>query len=432
MKLFSEMQLDNGLVEALRRMNFTTATEVQEQAIPVALQGKDVIVRAKTGTGKTYAFMLPILHMITQSNYPEALIIAPTRELAVQITAMARKVDYRHAGITVVYGGASINVQIQELRRNPRIVIGTPGRILDLIERGELVINRVRFVVLDEADIMLDMGFIDDVDEILSMTPKSKQTMLFSATIPDSIMGIARRHMHDPVSIKVGEEDELVVNTIKHYFAMGERRDKAALLLAYIKKYNPKKAIIFAQTKHAADMIYELMKAQGHDVILMHGGLTQAKREHSLGDFRRGARFMIATNVAARGLDIAGISDVINFDIPEDPYVYVHRVGRSARMNADGRSFTIISTEERDKITEIKNVANIDIEELRIDTAEFRGVQLFGRSGYRGHGDRGDRGGRDGRPGMHGGMHGRDRGRGRFRHDSYKHEYKGNFMHSRR
>ncbi len=433
MKPFSEMQLDQKLVESLRRNNFVNATEVQEQAIPVALQGKDMIVRAKTGTGKTYAFMLPILQMCgNQSNHPEALIIAPTRELVVQISNMARKVDYNRAGVVVVYGGASINVQIQELRRNPRIVVGTPGRILDLLERGELVINKIRFLVLDEADTMLDMGFIDDIDEIISMTPRTRQTMLFSATMPDRISDVAHRHMHDPVSIEVGDQDELVVTTIKHFYAMGERRQKAAILLAYIKKYNPTKAIIFAQTQRAADMIYDMMKRQGYDAILMHGGLTQAKREHSLGDFRRGARFMIATNVAARGLDIAGISDIINFDVPDDPYVYVHRVGRSARMNTDGRSFTIISTEERDKITEIKNVANVNIELLNIDSSEYRNVQLFGQR-YGRDDRRGSGSGFRGPRGVHGPHDSRDRDRDHrgFRRDSYRHEYRGNFMHSR-
>ncbi|MGC8478675.1 MAG: DEAD/DEAH box helicase [Candidatus Micrarchaeia archaeon] len=371
MVTFSELGLDARIVELLHRNGFETPTEVQEKTIPIALQGKDLIVRSKTGTGKTYAFMLPILERVSASEHPRALVLAPTRELALQIATMARKVNAKGNGMVVVYGGASINVQMQELRRRPAIVVGTPGRVLDLVERGALDLGNIQFMVLDEADMMFDMGFIDDIERILSLTPNNKQTLLLSATMPDAIVGIAKRHMRDPVRIVIGKEEDLVVNTISHFYAVADHRSKFATLLAYIKKYNPSKAIVFARTKHMADIIYNFMKDQGFDAILMHGGLTQAKRERSLGEFRKGAKFLIATNVAARGLDISGISDIINFDVPEDPNLYVHRSGRSARMNADGRSFTIISEEQRDLITQIKNLANIRMERLELDTREF-------------------------------------------------------------
>lgn len=415
MVTFSELGLDARIVELLHRNGFDTPTEVQEKTIPAALQGRDLIVRSKTGTGKTYAFMLPILEKANRSERPSALVLAPTRELALQIATMARKVDANGKGMVVVYGGASINVQMQELRRRPAVVVGTPGRVLDLIERGALNLNGIQFMVLDEADMMLDMGFIDDIERILSLTPREKQTLLLSATMPDAIVGIARRHMRDPTKIIVGKEEDLVVNTISHFYAVADYRSKFATLLAYIKKYNPSKAIVFARTKHMADIIYNFMKEQGFDAILMHGGLTQAKREHSLGEFRKGAKFLIATNVAARGLDISGISDIINFDVPEDPNLYVHRSGRSARMNADGRSFTIISEDQRDLITQIKNLANIRIERLELDTREFANVAPHVRPGrsYRE---------RDGTEG-HG--HGRG-GRGFYHERSYEHgKYRG-------
>jgi ATP-dependent RNA helicase DeaD len=419
MKKFSELGLDNRIVELLNRNGFIEPTEVQEKAVPIALEGKDLIVRSKTGTGKTYAFMLPILDRAKRGEHVGALVLAPTRELALQIAAMTRKVDANGKGVTVVYGGASINVQIQELRRKPTIVIGTPGRVLDLIERGALDISRIQFMVLDEADMMLDMGFIDDIERILALTPAQKQTMVLSATIPDAIVSIARRHMRDPVKIVVGKEEELVVNTITHFYSIADYRGKFATLLAYIKKYNPSKAIVFARTKHMADILYDFMKSKGFDVILMHGGLTQAKREHSLGEFRRGARFMIATNVAARGLDISGISDIINFDVPDDPNLYVHRSGRSARMNADGRSFTIINESQRDLITQIKNLANIRIERLDLDTREFEGAMPRMQMRHE-HGE---------------GRYGRERsgGYGRFGHGrDRRRTYKNDFSYSHR
>lgn len=274
-------------------------------------------------------------------------------------------------------------------------------------------------MVLDEADMMLDMGFIDDIERILALTPAQKQTMVLSATIPDAIVSIARKHMRDPVKIVVGKEEELVVNTITHFYSIADYRGKFATLLAYIKKYNPSKAIVFARTKHMADILYDFMKSKGFDVILMHGGLTQAKREHSLGEFRRGARFMIATNVAARGLDISGISDIINFDVPDDPNLYVHRSGRSARMNADGRSFTIINESQRDLITQIKNLANIRIERLDLDTREFEGAMPRMQMRHE-HGE-----GRYGR--------GRSGGYGRFGHGRDRRRiYKNDFSYSHR
>lgn len=379
MRYFAEMNLKPELVEALKRINFIKATDVQEQVIPVALEGKDVIVRAKTGTGKTCAFLIPIMQNSTHGKDPEAIVIVPTRELALQIADFAARLKQRRDYVAVVYGGASINVQIQNLKRGPAIIIGTPGRIIDLIERDALKLNGIRFLVLDEADTMLDMGFIEDIEYILSQTPDSKQTLLFSATMPESIINVATRHMHDFSFMKIGNENELVVNTIKHNYSVVDNRMKFATLLAYINVYPPKKAIIFVQTKYAANAVHHALKERGTHSILMHGGLSQARREESMRAFKRGGQFLIATNVVARGIDVFGISDIINFDIPEDPRVYVHRVGRSARMEADGRAFSIVSTEQRNIIKDIEYMANIKMERIALNAEKYAHIRIFGR-----------------------------------------------------
>ncbi|MDE1861111.1 MAG: DEAD/DEAH box helicase [Candidatus Micrarchaeota archaeon] len=429
MKHFSEMNLKPELVEALKRINFIKATDVQEQVIPIALTGKDVIVRAKTGTGKTGAFLIPIIQSGAANEGTHALVVVPTRELAMQIYDFTRKLRlYQRENAAVVYGGASINIQIQSLRHNPGIVIGTPGRIIDLIERGALDLSRIRFLVLDEADTMLDMGFIDDIEFIMSKTPERKQTLLFSATMPERIINVARRHMHEFSYMKIGNEEELVVNKIKHYYCISEGRFKFANLLAYIKQFSPKKAIIFVQTQYAADAIYNALRKQGIESILLHGGLTQAKREHSMRTFKRGAQFLIATNIAARGIDIEGISDVINFDIPEDPHVYVHRVGRSARMNADGKAFSIVGVNQKNLIRDIEYMTNVQMERLTLDFEQFRDARAFMGEG-RGHGFD------EGRPRFRGGGGGGGRfyrgghqDNGRFR----SHHGRGGNMHYRR
>lgn len=342
------------------------------------MQGKDIIVRAKTGTGKTCAFLIPIMQKIAEARSPQALIIVPTRELALQIFDVANKLKQtKRNNIAVVYGGASINVQMYNLRQNPNIIIGTPGRIIDLIERKALYLNELKFLVLDEADTMLDMGFIEDIEFIMSKTPNAKQSMLFSATIPDEIKNTAERHMHHPLFLSIGKEEEIIISKIKHYYAISPKKLKFATLLAYIKKYNPKKAIIFVQTKYAANEIYDALKNQGIHAILLHGGLTQSRREISLRNFKSGAQFLIATNIAARGLDISGISDIISFDAPDIPNIYVHRVGRSARMNADGLAFTIVESDQKNFVSDIEYVTNIKMERLFLDPKPFLHIQLF-------------------------------------------------------
>ncbi len=390
------MQLKPELIEALRRVGFVDATEVQSAAIPILLQRKSVIARAKTGTGKTGAFIVPIMEMMSGSRKIEALIVVPTRELASQVSTFAQKLgNHLHIYTTTVYGGASINVQMQALRSRPNIVVGTPGRLLDLIKHGALDLDDIKYLVLDEADIMLDMGFIDDVEEIMSYTPKEKQIMLFSATMPKEVVKIAERHSAPGhvTTITVGEEEDLTVSTIKHYYAIVPARLKFSALLAYIKTYSPKKAIIFARTKYQADALHRVLLSQKYNAILMHGGLTQAMREKSLSGFRSGAQFLIATNVAARGLDIAGVTDVINFSVPEDPNVYVHRVGRSARMGKEGRAMIIAEPLEKRDLDNIRDYANVEMKKIELDLEPYRTLKLpidepgrfRSRGGFRGN-----------------------------------------------
>ncbi len=267
------------------------------------------------------AFILPILQMLNQTGAPEALIIVPTQRACPQVTKFAQDVgDPLHVNTTTVYGGASISMQIRELRSGTDIVVGTPGRLIDLFNRGALKLGKIKFVVLDEGDIMLDMGFIDDVEFILSNTPSNRQMMLFSATMPSAITKVVERFVEgSPLKVNVGEEETLTVSTIKQMYSIIPRNLMFSGLLAYIKEYSPKKAIIFARTKYEANTLQRVLSSQKFKVILLHGGLTQSAREKSLGEFRNGAQFLIATNIASRGLDIFGITDIINFGAPDEP-----------------------------------------------------------------------------------------------------------------
>ncbi len=386
---FREMNLKPELVESLKRIGFVTATEVQEKAIPELLRGRNLIVRAKTGTGKTAAFLLPIMQNMGRTREMEAVILAPTRELAQQIAQFAREVG-GPLGITtvVVYGGAAIGPQMYSLRQGANILVGTPGRILDLMDRGVLKTDRVRYLVLDEADIMLDMGFVESVDDIIGRMPRERQMMLFSATVPKEVQKLAEKYSKDSGMVSVGPDEEPVVNTIKHTYAIVPGKLKFSGLLAYIKDYSPKKAIIFSRTKFEANTLSRVLGSQKYQAILMHGGLTQSARERSLGSFRSGARFLIATNIASRGLDIDDVTDIINFGVPEDPKVYIHRVGRSARMGKEGRSMTIAGHDELVALRDIEHTANIRMTRLELNTLPFERIELPIRERGRGHGSR--------------------------------------------
>jgi superfamily II DNA/RNA helicase len=370
--MFDSMNLRKEILTALHEMKFEEPTEVQKQAIPLELEGKDVVVKSKTGSGKTAAFVIPILNSLEKNEKQAAMIITPTRELALQVTEVVRDLG-RHMQLRAVtiYGGASINYQIREIKNGANIIIGTPGRLIDLMKRRELNTDFIRFLVLDEVDIMLDMGFIDDIKYILSKLPKKRQTMFFSATIPEEIKHITLNYTNNPVNVNI-DGGEVTVSTIQHFYSIASGSDKFATLLAYLEEKKPDKAIIFCKTQRNAERIHSIMQSMGMQAVLMHGGLSQNRREHSLNMFKEGVNMLIATNVAARGLDIDNVSDIINFDAETDPKAYVHRVGRSARMGKSGRAFTIFTHGEKYLVYEIENYAKVKLSPLEFDLAVYR------------------------------------------------------------
>ena len=439
LKEFRELGLKRELLEALNDMEFRTMTEVQELVIPVVLHHKDLVVRSKTGKRQDRRIPCADNAEHRAQEPPAGAGYSPYKgACGAGKPCLGEARQEVRVRSTVVYGGASINMQMQSLRRGADVVIGTPGRIIDLMERGSLVLDRISFLVLDEADLMLDMGFIEDVELIISNAPADRQTMLFSATMPREILDIARKHMKaDVAKITVGEEEDLTVSTISHTYFIGNGRMKFAALLSYIEKFKPKKCIIFTSTQRESEYVHNFLRDNGLSAIVMHGGLTQAMRERSLHEFKTHATFLISTNLASRGLDIPDITDIINFDAPDDPRVYVHRVGRSARMGKDGRAFTIFGYDQEDLMRATTRLANIRMDKLTLDTDKFKNVQLpmqrsrhgggggFDRNrprrefhGGREQGGR-DRGGRDqGRRGGRSGWHGSS---GNNRHE-YKRE----------
>ncbi len=369
--MFDSMNIKKEIIKALNEMGFNEPTEVQKQSIPLELEGKDVVVKSKTGSGKTAAFIIPIINGIEKNERSAAMIIVPTRELALQVTEVSENIGkYTPLKTVTVYGGASINYQIREIRDGANIIVGTPGRTIDLIKRGELRTDNIKFLVLDEVDIMLDMGFIDDIKYILSKLPQKRQTMFFSATIPEEIKHIALKYTNNPINVNI-DSGEVTVSTIQHFYSIARGGQKFATLLAYLEEKNPEKAIIFCKTQRNAEMIYSMVKSVNISAVLMHGGLTQSRREHSLNDFKAGVKLLIATNVASRGLDIDNISDIISFDAEEDPKSYVHRVGRTARMGKSGRAFTIFTPAEKYLIYEIENYAKIKMSIIEFDTTKY-------------------------------------------------------------
>jgi ATP-dependent RNA helicase DeaD len=382
---FEKLGIRSELTASLSKMGFLNPTEVQEIAIPLILDGRDVSVRSKTGSGKTGAFLIPIINNLGRNDLLEAMIIAPTRELSLQVSEVAKKIGavYRKKVVTV-YGGASMGVQINALRNGANVVVGTPGRILDLIERRELNLNNLKFVVLDEADVMLDMGFTDDVEIILSHTPRKKQVLLFSATMPKEIVELAAKFMsRDRKNVIVGEEENEIVDNVSHLYGVVPHEYKFPLLMAYYSEYEPKKSIIFTNTKSMADRIAATLKERGMRVSLLHGGKSQAERERAFNAFRNGNDVLVATNIAARGLDFSEITDIINYDAPDDPVAYIHRIGRSARMGKEGRAFTIINDSQRILIAEIKKRTKIEIKRVEIDIEHFRNLKIVARGSFR-------------------------------------------------
>jgi len=366
---FQSLGIDERILKAIEGQGWIEPTPVQVETIPLMMDGKDVMAQAQTGTGKTAAFGIPLLQKIQRGKKPSALILVPTRELGVQVAGEIKMLgQFVELKVLPVYGGASIEVQFDALRKGVDIVVGTPGRVIDHIKRGTLDLREVKFLVLDEADRMLDMGFIDDIRYILSKVPKERNTYLFSATIPPEIRELASSHMRNPETIIISEEELVLPSTEQVYVNVG-RKNKIWALCRILDSEKPK-AMVFCQTKRMVDILTHHLQSYGYPVAAIHGDLTQPKREKVLADFREGkVMVMVATDVAARGLDIEGVTHVINYDVPENPEVYVHRIGRTGRAGKTGKAITFVTSGEDYLLRNIKdfsgaNVAHEEIEEV--------------------------------------------------------------------
>ncbi len=339
---FSELNLKPEILEALQKLKYDSPTEVQEKAIPLLLQGKDLVVRSKTGSGKTFAFLLPILQNLTPENKLQVLILSPTRELAQQTDKEAHKL-MADIKTVLLYGGVSITPQMERLDRGAQIAVATPGRVLDHLARRSVDFSSIKFVVLDEADRMLDMGFIDDVEKILRATPKDRQTMLFSATMPDQVVNISQRYMREPETLML-QQDEITVKKIRQRVLGIDRKLKLDLLMKILKEKEVRKVMVFTNTKDWAERMGDILWKKRFKATSIHSGLSQNKRNQVIQDFNNGRySILVATDVAARGLHIEGVTHVINYDIPRNPKDYVHRIGRTGRAGKEGDAITFLT-----------------------------------------------------------------------------------------
>ena len=354
---FGTLPVSPAVGRALEKIGYTAPTAVQEEVIPLVRAGRDVVGQAQTGTGKTAAFGIPLVETIDRNaREPQALVLAPTRELAVQVkNELSLLGQFSGIRSLAIYGGNSMNRQLEELRRGAHIIVATPGRLMDHMERGTLGIGRVRTVVLDEADQMLDIGFVDAINYILRHTPRSRQTLLFSATIPASIKRLARSYLKEPVWVRIGGDAEPVEEVKQLYYEVADLDRTAALEELLQRPGVINRALIFRRTKIGVDRLVAYLRGGGYDAAAIHGDMTQSQREAVMGRFRSGAlRILIATNVAARGLDIPAVSHVINYDMPDNLEEYVHRIGRTARMGRDGTAITFVSEWDFDALDVIR------------------------------------------------------------------------------
>ena len=346
------------ILKAIKRSGFEEATPIQEKTIPLVLEGKDVIGQAQTGTGKTAAFGLPILQNLDkQHDSIQAIVIEPTRELAIQTQEeLFRLGRDEKARVQVVYGGADIRRQIRALKQTPAILVGTPGRLLDHLKRGTIDISKVKTIVLDEADEMLDMGFIHDIKRILPKLPKEKQTLFFSATMPDTIISLTNSLLKNPVRISITPKSS-TVDAIEQMVYFVEKKEKSLLLVSILQKSEDQSVLVFSRTKHNADKIVKILGKAGIGSQAIHGDKSQAARQLALGNFKSGkTRVMVATDIAARGIDINELPLVINYDLPDVPETYVHRIGRTGRAGNTGTALTFCSQEERKLVNDIQKL----------------------------------------------------------------------------
>lgn len=356
--------------DVLRKNGIAEPTPIQEKTIPVVLEGQDVIAQAQTGTGKTLAFILPMLERINcETVHVQALVVTPTRELALQITEEVNKllINRNDLHVLAVYGGQDVEQQIKKLQGHVHMIIGTPGRLLDHIRRGTIDLSSVSMLVLDEADQMLHIGFLGEVEDIIRQTSANRQTMLFSATMPDEIRSLARRHMNDPRDIQV-QGSQMIVKDIKQIVIETTDRAKQEALRHMLDLYRPFLAIIFCRTKRRVSKLNEQLKALGYNTDELHGDLSQGKRERVMKRFRDAEiQFLIATDVAARGLDVEGVTHVFNYDIPEDMESYIHRIGRTGRAGGKGMAVTFAAPKDRAYLQMIEKGTNGAIKRKEVE-----------------------------------------------------------------
>jgi ATP-dependent RNA helicase DeaD len=367
---FGDIELPPTIARAIEKMGFARPTEVQARAIGPLRAGKDLIGQAQTGTGKTAAFGIPIVEKVDPAGrHVQALVLTPTRELCVQVTEEIRRIGaFRNVGAVAIYGGSSMDRQIAALKRGVPVVVGTPGRVLDLIRRGELRLDRVHTVILDEADRMLDMGFIVDVETILSRCPRQRQTALFSATMPYAILRICDRFMDRNAEHIVVKPEMRTVETVRQLVYFVAEQDKVRALLELTEQFVIDRLLVFRHTQIGVDRLALTLKRRGQNVAALHGGMSQRDRTRTLADFKSGKiRFLVATNVASRGLDITDLPFVLSYDIPEDADTYVHRVGRTARAGKTGTAITFVGEWDLDAWEQIRGEVGAEVEEGQLE-----------------------------------------------------------------
>jgi len=363
MTTFAELGLSGPILEALTDVGYTEPSPIQEQAIPHLLEGKDVIGQAQTGSGKTAAFGLPLVNYVDpEEQEVQGLVLTPTRELCIQVTQALRSYGARKGvDVVAVFGGAPIRTQQAQLRGGGHIVVGTVGRVKDLISRHSIVLHSCRYVVLDEADEMLDLGFLEDVEKILALTPSSRQTALFSATMPPEIQRLADQYLYDPVIVKV-KAATLTVDSVEQFGLEVASKDKNARLVEVLNAERPTQSIIFCRTKVRCDQLYRTLRDNGLNVKALHGDMSQGQRDGVMINFKDGRTpILVATDVAARGLDISTVSHVINFDVPTSPDVYVHRIGRTGRVGRSGRAVTFFEARQKREVEAIEEHTGVKL-----------------------------------------------------------------------
>jgi ATP-dependent RNA helicase DeaD len=386
-RTFQQLGLGAEILKALKENGFEMPFPIQEMSIPLILNGVDVVGQAHTGTGKTAAFSLPMLTRVKRNGPIQALILVPTRELAVQVTNEINKLA-KYTGIRTVsiYGGQSINIQYDQLKRGVQVIVATPGRLIDHVKHGSIQLDSVKYVVLDEADRMLDMGFIDDIKFILFYINEDRQTCLFSATMPPEILKLAQEYMKDVEEIRLNKE-EIGLDTIDQSYLIVREKEKFKHLYNFIKNRDNTQTIIFAATKQRTQRLAEELRGEGFKAITIHGDLSQRQRDNAMYRFKRGSEdILVATDIAARGIDVPAVGHVINYDVPEDPLIYFHRIGRTARAGGSGKAISLVSQERIDDFSRILRQTEHPIRKLNEEMGiEVHVIRRRSNIGYHQH-----------------------------------------------